>query len=45
MYMGGTPLFNESTGESIDRYEYLKKKFPNLPWTKNETSDETSDEM
>jgi len=32
MYMGGTPLFNESTGKSTYRYDYLKKKFENLPW-------------
>ena len=31
-YTGGTPLFNESTGESIDRYEYIKSKYPNEPW-------------
>ena len=27
-YTGGTPLFNEATGERIDRLEYLKQKFP-----------------
>ncbi len=30
--MGGTPLFNEMTGESTDRLTYLKKKFPTHPW-------------
>lgn len=30
MYMGGTPLYNESTGQSTNRYEYVLKKFPNL---------------
>ncbi len=30
MYSGGTPLFNETTGETIDRFEYLIKKFPDL---------------
>ena len=30
MYMGGTPLYNESTGENTDRYEHILKKFPNL---------------
>lgn len=30
MYAGGTPLFNEATGESLDRYEYLLKKYPEL---------------
>ena len=30
MYIGGTPLFNEVTGESIDRYDYILKSHPNL---------------
>ncbi|MCO4784074.1 MAG: hypothetical protein KC646_17225 [Candidatus Cloacimonetes bacterium] len=30
MYMGGSPLYNESTGQSTDRYEHVLKKFPNL---------------
>lgn len=29
-YTGGTPLFNEATGQSIDRYVFLLKKFPDL---------------
>jgi hypothetical protein len=29
-YAGGTPLFNESTGENIDRYEYILKNHPEL---------------
>lgn len=29
-YMGGTPLFNESTGESIERFEYIFKKIPDI---------------
>lgn len=29
-YTGGTPLFNEVTGETIDRYVYLLQKFPEL---------------
>ena len=32
MYMGGNPLFNEMTGKSTDRAEYLIKKFPAKPW-------------
>ncbi len=32
VYPGGTPLFNEATGQRTDRYEYLKAKFPNEPW-------------
>ena len=34
MYAGGTPLFDESTGETTDRYEYIMKKYPNRPWNK-----------
>jgi len=30
MYTGGTPLFNEQTGETLNRFEYLFKKFPEL---------------
>jgi hypothetical protein len=30
VYTGGTPLFNEKTGESMGRYEYILKKFPNI---------------
>jgi len=30
MYTGGTPLFNEATGQTIDRYVYLLQKFPEL---------------
>ena len=32
MYTGCTPLFNESTGESMDRIEFIKSKHPNSPW-------------
>ena len=30
VYMGGTPLFNEMTGKSKDRYEYILEKHPEL---------------
>ncbi len=30
MYAGGTPLFDESTGEGKDRYEYILEKHPEL---------------
>jgi Sec-independent protein translocase protein TatA len=30
MYSGGTPLFNEITGESVDRFEYIIKKRPEV---------------
>jgi hypothetical protein len=29
-YTGGTPLFNEKTGERRDRYEYILSKHPEL---------------
>lgn len=29
-YTGGTPLFNERTGERKDRYEYILSKHPEL---------------
>lgn len=32
MYMGGSPLFNEMTGEMKDRLQYLEAKFPEKPW-------------
>jgi len=30
MYIGGTPLFNEGSGESTDRYEHVLKKHPQI---------------
>jgi len=33
-YMGGTPLFDEKTGKSIDKYEYILRKHPDRPWIK-----------
>lgn len=33
MYAGGTPLFDERTGDRTDRYEYILKKFPERPWS------------
>ena len=30
VYAGGTPLFNESTGQVRDRYEYILEKHPEL---------------
>lgn len=30
MYTGGTPLFDESTGESKDRYEYIFEKHSDI---------------
>ncbi len=34
VYPGGTPLFNEMTGEQIDKYEYILKNHPEKPWNK-----------
>jgi len=33
-YPGGTPLYNEGTGETIDLYEYILRKHPDRPWLK-----------
>lgn len=30
VYAGGTPLFNEMSGATTDRYEYILKKHPEL---------------
>lgn len=30
VYAGGTPLFDEATGETIDRYEYILRRHPEL---------------
>jgi len=32
VYIGGTPLFNEATGERIDKYEYILQRHPDKPW-------------
>jgi len=35
MYAGGTPLFNEMTGDTRDRYDYILSKHPDwLPKSK-----------
>lgn len=34
MYAGGTPLFDEATGQTTDRYEYILKRHPSRPWNK-----------
>lgn len=31
-YAGGTPLFNEATGEFLTLYQLLVKKYPDKPW-------------
>lgn len=32
MYTGGTPLFDESSGRRVDRYEYIVRAHPDRPW-------------
>jgi hypothetical protein len=32
VYIGGTPLFDERTGETIDKYEYILRNHPDRPW-------------
>ena len=32
MYAGGNPLFDESTGETADRVEYITRAHPDRPW-------------
>jgi len=34
VYTGGTPLFNESTGQKISRYDYILMRHPDRPWRK-----------
>jgi len=32
VYTGGTPLFNEKTGQIIDRYDYILRSHSDRPW-------------
>jgi len=32
VYAGGSPLFDESTGETYDRYEYIRSNHRDRPW-------------
>ena len=34
MYAGGTPLFDESTGKTLDLYQYILKNHLDRPWKK-----------
>jgi hypothetical protein len=36
-YMGGTPLFDERTGQVTDRIAYIVGKHPDRPWLPTET--------
>ena len=31
-YIGGTPLFDEKTGEKMSRFDYIAKKHPDRSW-------------
>lgn len=31
-YIGGTPLFDERTGEKMNRFDYIAKMHPDRPW-------------
>ena len=31
-YLGGTPLFDERTGQSTDRHEYILRRHSDRPW-------------
>lgn len=33
-YAGGTPLFDETTGKIMDRFEYIKKNHSDEPWNR-----------
>ncbi|KAK3276819.1 hypothetical protein CYMTET_15131 [Cymbomonas tetramitiformis] len=46
-YLGGSPLFNESTAVLVDRYVYLKEKFPDSPWShsRSQTIPRSDEEM
>lgn len=32
VYTGGTPLFDEATGEQVDKYEYILGNHADRPW-------------
>jgi hypothetical protein len=32
MYAGGSPLFDESTGEMTDRFDYIRAHHKDSPW-------------
>lgn len=34
VYAGGTPLFNESTGEYKNKYDHIVENHPDRPWNK-----------
>ena len=34
LYAGGTPLFDEATGQTLDKYDYILRNHPSRPWNK-----------
>ncbi len=34
LYAGGTPLFDEATGKTMERYDYILKNHPDKPWNR-----------
>ena len=38
VYMGGTPLFDETTGKYTKLYDYLVQKYPTKPWLEKSSS-------
>jgi len=34
VYLGGAPLFDETTGQSADKYEYILQGHSDRPWKK-----------
>jgi len=34
LYAGGTPLYDETTREMTNKYDYIKNNHPNNPWNK-----------
>lgn len=34
VYVGGTPLFNEATGQYKNLYQYILERHPDRPWNK-----------
>ena len=43
MYTGGSPLFDESTGTTIDKYEYIAMAHPGRPWAAD--ADEEAEDL
>jgi len=42
MYTGGTPLFNERTGETVSLYAYIRSQHSDKPWCTTTTTPSTT---